>query len=367
LLQSDGMIYINTKDGGDVKLNKPIGISIPAGYTENMQLYKGEKKEDGSVNWINPLTLNKVLDTPKAGKTLFMDLCAACHAINKDIVGPALAGVEKRVPDKKLLYAIIRNSNEVLKSGNPYFTKVWLKYNKIAKNVFPDLSDEGIEAILAYIRSVEGEVVSYDPGDGVRDTLPRNLDTSAFGMWDTYEGDTTMQSWTDTMHHDSVDVAGYEAGLRGGFTDQLWSDQKYMFEINTLGWYNIDMAVQGIPGTTLCDVKATAKAPAEIDQSTVNVYLFIPSRKNLSVGMRHPDDRFYFEKWQGKIPLFTDDKAFLLAFGNKDDDFYYGITGFTVTTEQEINISLQKTTKENFLKQVKALKFEGIQFDVKKQ
>ena len=44
------------------------------------------------------------------GKALFSANCASCHAVNKKLTGPALAGVEDRWPDKQNLYAWIKNS-----------------------------------------------------------------------------------------------------------------------------------------------------------------------------------------------------------------------------------------------------------------
>jgi cytochrome c2 len=87
-----------------------------------------------------------------AGLKLFQDNCATCHKIDKDLTGPALRGIEDRVKDKKLLYSWIRNNAVVLKSGNPYFTELYNKWNRTAMNAFPSLTDEEIEDILDYIR-----------------------------------------------------------------------------------------------------------------------------------------------------------------------------------------------------------------------
>ena len=38
------------------------------------------------------------------GKALFQANCASCHAVNKKLTGPALAGVEDRWPDKAKLH-----------------------------------------------------------------------------------------------------------------------------------------------------------------------------------------------------------------------------------------------------------------------
>ena len=87
------------------------------------------------------------------GRSLFMLNCAACHALNKNVTGPGLASIETRVPDKKLLIAWIKNSREVLASGNVYFNNLYREYNKIPMPGFTQLSEEEIESILDYISS----------------------------------------------------------------------------------------------------------------------------------------------------------------------------------------------------------------------
>jgi len=87
------------------------------------------------------------------GKTIFYGRCASCHMVNKEMTGPALRGVEDRWPDKKKLYAFIRNSGELIKT-DPYAKNLWLQYNQTEMNKHPDLSDSQIEHILQYIKSV---------------------------------------------------------------------------------------------------------------------------------------------------------------------------------------------------------------------
>jgi mono/diheme cytochrome c family protein len=88
------------------------------------------------------------------GKALFSQNCASCHAVNKKLTGPALAGVEDRWSDKKNLYAWIKNNQAFLKTGDAYANKLYNEYNKTAMNLFPALTDKDIDAILAYIKSV---------------------------------------------------------------------------------------------------------------------------------------------------------------------------------------------------------------------
>lgn len=87
------------------------------------------------------------------GKALFSANCASCHAINKKLTGPALAGVEDRWPDKKKLHAWIKNSQAFLKTGDAYANNLYNEYNKTAMNSFPNLTDKEIDAILGYINT----------------------------------------------------------------------------------------------------------------------------------------------------------------------------------------------------------------------
>ncbi len=87
------------------------------------------------------------------GKQLFNQKCASCHAVDKNLVGPALKGVEERWADRGQLYAWIRNSAAVIKSGYPRAVEVYEQYNKLQMTAFPELTDKDIDAILGYINT----------------------------------------------------------------------------------------------------------------------------------------------------------------------------------------------------------------------
>jgi cytochrome c551/c552 len=87
------------------------------------------------------------------GKALFNQKCASCHAIDKQLVGPALKGVEDRWDDKKMLYDWVRNSAAVIKKGYPRAVAVYAEYNKVQMTAFPELKDQDIDAILGYINT----------------------------------------------------------------------------------------------------------------------------------------------------------------------------------------------------------------------
>lgn len=109
-------------------------------------------------NILSLLVFGSLLMSPLAnmaqdGKQLFNQKCASCHAIDKKLVGPALKGVEDRWPEKAQLYAWIRNSAAVVKSGYPRAVEVYNEYNKVQMTAFPELKDADIDAILSYINA----------------------------------------------------------------------------------------------------------------------------------------------------------------------------------------------------------------------
>ena len=89
------------------------------------------------------------------GKQLFNQNCAACHALDRKMTGPALRNVEARLAedeglDREWLNAWIKNSPGMIASGDPYALKIYAEYNQAAMTAFPTLSDQDIDDILAY-------------------------------------------------------------------------------------------------------------------------------------------------------------------------------------------------------------------------
>ena len=89
------------------------------------------------------------------GESLFKANCAACHKLDKKMTGPALRNVETRLAeaeglDREWLYAWIKNSAGIIKSGDAYANKIYNEYGGAAMTAFPQLSDEDINNVLAY-------------------------------------------------------------------------------------------------------------------------------------------------------------------------------------------------------------------------
>jgi mono/diheme cytochrome c family protein len=97
-----------------------------------------------------------------AGDALFKGNCAQCHAVNEQVVGPALGGITKRRPISWIL-PWIKNSSKVVASGDDYAVALYNKFNKQQMPSFA-LSDKEITSIVAYITSEEGKTAAVAGG-----------------------------------------------------------------------------------------------------------------------------------------------------------------------------------------------------------
>ncbi|MGO3707362.1 MAG: c-type cytochrome [Mesonia hippocampi] len=104
------------------------------------------------------------LGDPAKGKELFNSQCAACHKPYARSTGPALHGVtEKR--DMDWLYRWIRNSAEMISAGDADAIAIFEEYNEVPMTAFPQLSDEDINNILAYVEQPKPEPPVAAAGD----------------------------------------------------------------------------------------------------------------------------------------------------------------------------------------------------------
>ena len=97
------------------------------------------------------------------GKELFNANCAACHKLDGKATGPALRDVAAKY-DKEWLYKWIKNSGELIKSGDAQAVKVFEENNKVPMTAFPQLSNEDIDNILAYTSEPAPAAPAVVPG-----------------------------------------------------------------------------------------------------------------------------------------------------------------------------------------------------------
>lgn len=94
-----------------------------------------------------------------AGEKLFRQNCSSCHKVNGKLIGPALAGVtEKYAGDEEWLYRWIKNSPAMIfVEKDPKAIALWEANQKQAMTAFPNLTDDDITNILAWVDAPEEE------------------------------------------------------------------------------------------------------------------------------------------------------------------------------------------------------------------
>ena len=208
LLETQGMFsvqaYSTSGDKLELKKDKSIYVQVPVNEVKSgMELYQGERKADGAIDWVEPRPIEKkpVLADMKdldfypkdyepylneikwkqgksardslyltfdcyssndvsnqsklSGQQLFESLCATCHRPTLDGTGPKLKGVrdqwEKGGALPGSIYTFVRSWQEAAMFDD-YATLV-SKKKPTAMSKFPELSDSEIDAILDYCDS----------------------------------------------------------------------------------------------------------------------------------------------------------------------------------------------------------------------
>ena len=86
---------------------------------------------------------------PANGKKLFNTNCAACHKLDKKLIGPPLGGVADR-RSNEWLQAWIKDNNALRATGDQDAIDIFEEYNGMPMTPYPQLSEQDINDILAY-------------------------------------------------------------------------------------------------------------------------------------------------------------------------------------------------------------------------
>ncbi|MDR0792613.1 MAG: cytochrome c [Chitinophagaceae bacterium] len=92
-----------------------------------------------------------------AGKQIFTTVCAACHAVGKQVVGPDLQGIDTL--SEQWIINFVHSSQTVIKSGDPRAVEIYDRFSKVLMPDQPTLKDQDIKNVIAYIKQ-ESAVVA---------------------------------------------------------------------------------------------------------------------------------------------------------------------------------------------------------------
>lgn len=98
----------------------------------------------------------------KSGSSVFTNRCGTCHKIDKDFVGPALAGIETR-RNMDWIIKFVQSSQAMVKNGDKEAVALFNKY-KVVMPDHPDLAEDDIKNIVDYISNETAAVkMNADP------------------------------------------------------------------------------------------------------------------------------------------------------------------------------------------------------------
>jgi len=105
----------------------------------------------------------------KEGETIFKANCSSCHKVFGKFLGPELAGVNER-RDEAWLLKWIHNAPAMIAAGDPTALELDAQYPTAAMTAFPQLGEDQIKSILAYVKAEEEKKAAGDAAGGAAGT-----------------------------------------------------------------------------------------------------------------------------------------------------------------------------------------------------
>ncbi len=371
-LSSGGMIYINPVQQATIA--KSINVALPTDYyRKGMELFKGAVDNSGNINWQSPVPLN---DTPltrlDSGRMIFERNCTSCHHPLKDATGPALAEVALE-RERGWFEMFTLNSARMIAEEDPLAVTSYCAYNGVAMTAF-DFTHEEVYMMYDYLVNVAKE---NDLANRQRDCYDSCMDYAIKKALlierealVADNGHVTPPRYMSPLVVDSIRRAQVATAAGTVFPDNLVEIDNgdvgyYRFSIDAFGWYNVDIFTKDIPGFE--DSELFVRLIGTYDMQ-LHMYLVIPHDKVFVSGglIKGSKDTYGFFTDDGKLPLPQNQEAYILGMGELDGSIVYGKTTFVTTVSQNLEITLDEVTKEEFDNAIAAIDMEGVDIEVGK-
>jgi cytochrome c2 len=361
---------------------KTIAVQVPAEIIEqDMQLFKGQMAEDSTLNWVEPTPIEHTSLKFKFenGKQLFVDLCASCHKIDKPSTGPALRGAIDRRGSLAAVYAFTNNNVAVRATCDPYYTKLYLEWNKTSMTAFPTLKEMELDAIYSYVEQKDIRLNNADYSTVIEKgnrclELQNNIDSTVVYKEELETEEEDLSAAIDESKKELVSVS-YEIPVTAtGAIDQqqvavqvMEVEKKsfYQVEIKTFGWFNLDMFVNDYPSFADAMLKVKFVGAVKDDPKT---YLIVPKYKIFAHGGKLDAglEAHGFGTKDGKLRLPLNQKAYVVAITDINDELYYSVREFKTSADQTLEMELKKVSAEELELALRRLTLENIAIDVRK-
>lgn len=382
LLSSDGMFLFSTKQKATIEKN--IEVKVPTkNYNPNMQLFTGNN-ESGKIVWENPKPIMQNPAVPN-GENLFVKNCASCHAINKQLTGPALAHVENRFNNRENLIEYIKNSSKFMqwhydgvdslpkgytykklmqkKEDAAYTLYLHCMWNGSAMNSFEGiLRDEEIVSILDYIKNESKKYPDdFNTKNNFLNCKQKFIElVNLVNMKEDLENRMPKRAMVEL---NNMQPTADTIGTISKVAIEKFEAQYYVFNIDAAGWYNIDELLRK-------ENTAMSILTVEPNQDTLKrkeIFLAIPAYKVFAQGglINKTQYSFYYTN-SGELPLPQGAEAYAIVFGEINKQLYFGVTQFVTSRDQNIKVEIKISSKDEIEKSINTLKFQNFNLKVEK-
>jgi cytochrome c551/c552 len=120
------------------------------------------------------VTLAHAAPPVEEGKTIFTTRCAGCHNVNKQVLGPALAGIDQR-RSLDWIVNFVQSSQALVKSGDKDAVALFKQFNNIPMPDHKDLSKTQIENVVEFIKAEAGAAQKKEPAKEAKEVAPVSL------------------------------------------------------------------------------------------------------------------------------------------------------------------------------------------------
>lgn len=368
-LASGGMIFIDGKNGTILK--GKIEVSLPSSHiSSKMELYKGVEDPDGRVDWQNPQALpetaaSETIRAIEMGRDAYMQRCASCHKIGKEGSGPDLAHLSKRFSlDQEGEYIYYQHFMDALKQTDSehfyafqvYRCNLQATFGSIGKSFLPKSQIE-YDTLLAIYKYIQTESDRLNLPMPWQTRLSDCADSCAVyrNQKNIIQAARTMKeeelkSYMDFQEPLLIEERLFEFPVV--FDDNPVNDRElvsiqnpattyYQFNIESFGWYNIDMMYKDLDYMKESKLRVRLKS----DDKSFAVYLIIPAYNVLQqAGALKTDGEYGFFDRDGSLPLPANTTAWLLAVQDGKKDPLYALHRLDIG-ENGIDETVELVTK----------------------
>lgn len=127
------------------------------------------------ILFVSVFSFSATAQSVEEGEKLYKANCTSCHQLDKKVIGPALRGINDKYSEEWLI-KWIKNSTELIASGDADAIAIYEEYNKSAMTIFSYFSDEDVKSILQYIEQapVKAAIVATAGADAVESAVDPN-------------------------------------------------------------------------------------------------------------------------------------------------------------------------------------------------